>query len=815
MKKGRNSVGGRILIIVCSCFLLLLIGFLFTVHILIPKKFKQQLLQLPPEFEIHYSGMHTNLFASAITLENVDVTITPDKNRKDFAHRLHFSKLRFNQVNYLKIAISKNLVVSSVELDSANIFLDSFLLAHSDSMKIPSPTLFGKLSIKQIQMPAAKIYSHTGTANNLIAAGDISLFGLRNINSPGFTWENLKCDLSNLSCAYQTQRIEIKKFYLDSRYGEIKIDSALYFAENKLAASVAVASANNFELSDSNLKIEEISLDHPNFPNPDILKNLPHLALKTPPQIQVDHLKASHVQIENADKSQASGKLETWGLVINQDSLARRPISFSDLLCEFSNINLPFQSGSLSAKYFNLDSKKRKLRVEDFKIENGKGAESIIEMIALNDFDIANLLNKKLIAGELSVGGIKSNITTNNFFQSTGDASLFVKINNVNARNIDVQFKNKNNSFSCTADLHLEGLLVENLNKNFDPDSLRFASLQCDLSDIRTSIPGEMHNIQIDKLSMDSRQRMIEITSLKTMAEYSKDEYGKRRGVQGNWVKANVPHIKILDADISALTKQKLIADKMIVGGSDIYVYRDRRLPRKLRNQKLPVEYMKGLPFDIRINTVTIEPSRVVYEEFPNAWIRTGILRLEKMKMTLSPFINHPLQADPAYMHLNASGSVMGSGTATAYFEMPLRDNGLYYVKGRFENLSLPTLNSTAENLGDFSIKSGLLNFLNFEFTMSAERAKGKIVGEYHDLVVDKIKIDRNDSTRKEKAGFSSFMVHHVVIPKNKDISMPERKRTGKVDYPRDPTRFVTYYFIKALLDGVRSSFTFGFVLPK
>jgi hypothetical protein len=166
-------------------------------------------------------------------------------------------------------------------------------------------------------------------------------------------------------------------------------------------------------------------------------------------------------------------------------------------------------------------------------------------------------------------------------------------------------------------------------------------------------------------------------------------------------------------------------------------------------------------------------------------------------------------------MDLYASGSVMGSGTASAYFKMPLNGPEVYYVKGRFEDLSLPSLNSTAENLGVFSIRSGLLNFLNFEFTMTPQRAKGKIVGEYHDLVIDKLKIDDKDSTRKEKAGFSSFMLHHVIIPRDKDISMPEGKRTGKVDYLRDPTRFVTFYFIKSLLDGVRSSFTFGFVLPK
>ena len=40
-------------------------------------------------------------------------------------------------------------------------------------------------------------------------------------------------------------------------------------------------------------------------------------------------------------------------------------------------------------------------------------------------------------------------------------------------------------------------------------------------------------------------------------------------------------------------------------------------------------------------------------------------------------------------------------------------------------------------------------------------------------------------------------------------------KRTGKIDYKRDPTRFFTFYFLKSLLSGITASFALGFLLPK
>src|SRR5204863_5284774 len=136
----------------------------------------------------------------------------------------------------------------------------------------------------------------------------------------------------------------------------------------------------------------------------------------------------------------------------------------------------------------------------------------------------------------------------------------------------------------CRGDFDIEQLEVKNLNKSFTLNSLEFAAVHCDLSDITYSIGEEFHDIQIAKLTMDSKEKIIEIKSLKTIPQYNKFEYGRRRGLQGNWIKASIPEIKILNTDIKGLVHQKLFADKIIVGGCNVYVFRDRRLQRKLRN---------------------------------------------------------------------------------------------------------------------------------------------------------------------------------------------------------------------------------------
>jgi hypothetical protein len=178
----------------------------------------------------------------------------------------------------------------------------------------------------------------------------------------------------------------------------------------------------------------------------------------------------------------------------------------------------------------------------------------------------------------------------------------------------------------------------------------------------------------------------------------------------------------------------------------------------------------------------------------------------------LSPFINHPLASDPDHLTMHASGSFMGSGTMNGTVIMPLQANKPYHIKGVIENLELTKLNLASENLGKIRIKSGFIDLLSFDFEMNDERSIGKIIGAYHHLILQQLE---KHTDKKNVARFSSFMLTHLVIPLNKDKSLPEKKRTGKVNYVRDPTRFVAHYFLQSLLMGIKKSFALGFLLPK
>jgi hypothetical protein len=311
---------------------------------------------------------------------------------------------------------------------------------------------------------------------------------------------------------------------------------------------------------------------------------------------------------------------------------------------------------------------------------------------------------------------------------------------------------------------------------------------------------------------LDSKKEMLFINSLKIIPRYGKFEFSRKIGYQADRIESTISGITIRKPDVFKLFEHKLMADEISIQQSKTYVFRDRRLPRRLKLLPLPVAYLKTIPGDIRVEKIEVKNSSVAYEEFPDDGPQTGTIRIENMWLSLSPLINHPLKGDPLYMIAKTKGSIMGSGKVYASINLPLRSEK-YYVKGAIVDLELPALHSSSENLGKIRIKSGLLDSLGFQFNFTKEKATGKIVGEYHHLIIQQLKKDLTKG--KRVAQVPSFMLRHLIIPLNKDKTLPERKRTGKIDYRHDSTRFVSYYLLQSLLTGIKSSFTLGFLLPK
>ena len=358
-------------------------------------------------------------------------------------------------------------------------------------------------------------------------------------------------------------------------------------------------------------------------------------------------------------------------------------------------------------------------------------------------------------------------------------------------------------------DIIVKDINADRADSAFSKDSIQFSSLECTLNNITYPLHG-YHSVRINKLILNSSDSLLKIDSLKIIPQRDKYELGRKLGHQADHVNAVVPTITLTGLHVKDLLKKKLIADEFTIDNSIVYVFRDRRLPRLMKEQPTPLEYLKQIPFDVFIKQFKLNDATITSEEFPKEGNKSGYIKITGINIGMHPFFNNAYKGHTT-LTASVKGNIMSAGLIHANIDLSLL-TGIQNIKGAIEELHLTAMNPSSENLGKFHIESGILDQLNFSFSAGSKKASGEIIGVYHDLVVERLKVKDGEL---KKAAVPTLALKAIIIPKNKPASMSVKRRTGKIDFDRDPTRLITFFYLKALLDGIRNSFSLGFLLPQ
>ena len=432
-------------------------------------------------------------------------------------------------------------------------------------------------------------------------------------------------------------------------------------------------------------------------------------------------------------------------------------------------------------------------------------------------------LDDKISARKLIL--TKGNITLDKYLLTHPDtihakpAPGEIQIKNIFIHAVEIKDANMvvhtgtSNEMQWNGDIKIKNLETGNDTNLFSRHNILPGAFECTINDFDYFIAESNHHIHIKKITMDSRNNEALLDSIRCIPEFGKFEHARKLGYQSDRVSVDVEKAEIKGLDVLALLKGNVIASEVQIGKSRIYVFRDRRIKRKMDIKKLPDQQLQGMTNDVRIEKLSIPEAQLSYEEFPAEGVdSSGTMRFEKVSVTAQHVYNHPVN-DSDFIDLKTGASLMGSGSMSSTTHIPLVPGKNYLVKGEIKNMDLSTLNASTVNLSLIRILSGKLNSLTFRYIMSHEKATGEIIGDYSNLRIEKLKLDSKNN--KVKASFETFLQKTFVIPENRDKSVPIDKRTSKVDCQRDSTRFFTAYLTAALLSGVKNSFALGFLLPK
>jgi hypothetical protein len=371
-----------------------------------------------------------------------------------------------------------------------------------------------------------------------------------------------------------------------------------------------------------------------------------------------------------------------------------------------------------------------------------------------------------------------------------------IKIADLKIDSLSAQFIDKVNS-TVNGKVRLS-LSIKDLDL-FTTDSINWTAGVVTLNNIGIELPTSFYQIKTKQLTFTSTKKMLQLDSVELLPTPSNLEFARKNTYQIDRITARIPVLTVKGFDPGETFQPRFIASAVAFNFS-LAVYHDKRFPMAKKKQMvLPPVFIRQFGFPLHVATVKIGSSFISYDEFPEAGEKAGRIFFNDLKATISNISS----ANLGETRMDVESRFMDAGKLTATFTFPLALHMPYTVKGKLQNFSLSSINQMLTPLEHLSITQGNLKAMDFHFHYNEQKATGALVLDYSNLRVSILK-----KKNPNQVNVLASIVANAILKNTMDNTILEKKRTGAIQFDRDPTEGIFGFWWKSLRDGIKSVYT-------
>jgi sporulation protein YlmC with PRC-barrel domain len=308
----------------------------------------------------------------------------------------------------------------------------------------------------------------------------------------------------------------------------------------------------------------------------------------------------------------------------------------------------------------------------------------------------------------------------------------------------------------------------------------------------------------IGSLYINTEEQKIIMDSAVVIPRYDKYEFARKVGEQTARLNLLIPQVTIEGIKFGEIKDSSLVASKIVIASLELSSFKDKRLPfLRKRNIPLPMAGFLKLPYRIQIDSVVIENSRIMIEEYPENGSDPYEIEIKDVNATITGLSNRPEKERNAHAVMIASGLLLNTGKIKALFIFPLDGSSTYSARGTISKIPFTQLNPILKAV-DVRVESGYLNSLTFSFDYTEFNSKGVLEINYEDLRI--ISLDKNKTTTNE----IRTVLINMFVKNSKNQFKSASTQTGIIDIERDRKRYIFNVWVKSILAGVKSSVVGG-----
>jgi len=560
------------------------------------------------------------------------------------------------------------------------------------------------------------------------------------------------------------------------------------------------------------------------FPLPAFIKSLHLNELKIN---EAEVINYEIVGIENRAQSNFKVNLLLPNVSLKNNEENQAQISTENLIVNIYNFKTPIgkrhelEIGKLDFNRLQKNISIENLKVIPFARENSGNTFSIsAPQLKFSGFDINSAIKNnsfefdeiKIVEPKIaieisdSIKGDKLEFAKNlDLFPYVESYVDKISVQNLQLQNIDLNFNwfekeliNKRFNLKFNEINIAEDIKSENL--------LNSKEFEISTTNLKTQSKDGFYEFVADSFIYNSAKHNTLLKNVRVNPLFSQNEFQQRIDFQTDYLKAKTDFIELKDVDENQwLTENILSAKKLIIGKTEMEIYRNKRLPFN-QNQRppWPQDLIKEIKQAFVFDSVLVAPSQIKYSELLDFSDEPGYINFSELTLKTGKLSNIPeIIVENSKLQMDASAKIFNQGLLSIQANFELSENNYQHtVIGNLSPMSLKPINKMLEKSAPVSIESGELKRFDFDLLFTDKNANGTLYLAYDDFKIAVLEMDYKGS---KKSKFATFWANKMVL--NSNYPKGDNFLPTTISYERDIQRSIINYWWKAIFSGSKETF--------
>lgn len=315
-----------------------------------------------------------------------------------------------------------------------------------------------------------------------------------------------------------------------------------------------------------------------------------------------------------------------------------------------------------------------------------------------------------------------------------------------------------------------------------------------------------LYTFNVESMQMSYKDSILQIDTVKMIPNFSKRDFGNVVGKQIDRIKISALQLRFIKIDLRNFFEFfSIISRKLEITGISMNAFRDKNDQHKYARPQSLQHLIKQVPSYLKIDTIQLAKSNIVYEEVAVGKKSAGRLSFNDINGNFTGLTNDSLLVSVGRdLIFKAKFKLMDESPMFATYTFPLNtDLTSFKCSGFLTGMSIPILNPIIAPLTGVSIKKGIIDTLDFNFTAGEDYSNGTMKFLYHDLKLESLKSGENDLSFKDRL---NLFIANAFIIKESNPQGKKPARIANMHAVRDKQKFMFNYSWKTINSGLQAT---------